>query len=51
MKTEYKDEMKQNLQDSIGLSLVTLQCGVMPTWLSLLWNATHRRMNRLAFDA
>jgi hypothetical protein len=39
MRMEYGYEMKLNLLDSIGLSLVTLQCEVMPTSLSLLWNS------------
>jgi hypothetical protein len=47
MEMEYEDEMKLNLQDSIGLSLVTHRCHVMSIRLTLLWNSIHRRMIRL----
>jgi hypothetical protein len=50
MKMEYGDETELNLQDSIGLSLVTHQCHVMSTQMSLLWNSIHWGMIRLPRD-
>jgi hypothetical protein len=50
VKMEYKDEMKMNLQDLVGISLVTLQCDVMPTWLTLLWISIYHILIRLPRD-
>jgi hypothetical protein len=44
---EYEDEMKLNLQDLVGISLVTLQCDVMLTWLTLLWISIYHILIRL----
>jgi hypothetical protein len=50
MKMEYRDEMKLNPQDSLGISLMTLQRSFTLTLLSLLWNLIYRRMIRLPCD-
>jgi hypothetical protein len=49
MKIEY-GEKEENLLDSLGISPMTLQCNLMPTRLSLLWNSIHRGMIRLPRD-
>jgi hypothetical protein len=44
---EYEYEMKLNLQDLVGISLVTFQCDVMLTWLTLLWISIDHVLIRL----